>query len=116
MDILSARGTASVAQVLEALPDPPGYSAVRALLRLLEAKGHVRHGVRGRRFIYLPMVPRHEVRQAALLNLLRTYFGGSILEALACLLESDDQSPSAEELDRLAQRIEQARKAILPSR
>src|SRR5512134_3454517 len=75
MDVLYASGRASAAEVLEAMPDPPSYSSVRALLRVLEEKGHVVHEQDGARYIYAPAVPGEEVRESALRRLVQTFFG-----------------------------------------
>jgi predicted transcriptional regulator len=108
LDILYARGTATVAEVQAALPDPPGYSAVRALLRILEEKGHARHESRGTRYVYLPMVPRERARNSALSRIVKTFFDGSAAQAAAALVDSG--SLSDEELTRLSSLIERARK------
>jgi BlaI family transcriptional regulator, penicillinase repressor len=108
MDVIYRRGRATAAEVLEDLPDPPGYSAVRALLRLLEEKGHVRHEQDGPRYIYAPTVNRERARKSALKHVVRTFFDGSATDAVAALLDSEGKLDSAE-LDRLSAMIEQAR-------
>lgn len=108
LDILYARGTATAAEVQEALPDPPSYSAVRALLRILEDKGHARHETRGTRYVYLPMVPRERARNSALSRIVKTFFDGSAAQAAAALVDSG--SLSDEELAKLSTLIERARK------
>jgi BlaI family penicillinase repressor len=108
MDILYERGRASANDVLEALPDPPGYSAVRAMLRVLEQKGHVRHEQDGPRYVFLPTVPRETARERALSRLVRTFFEGSAEGAMAALLDGEELEPEA--LDRLAERIAEARR------
>jgi predicted transcriptional regulator len=108
LDILYAKGTATVADVQESLPDPPGYSAVRALLRILEEKGHARHEARGTRYVYLPMVPRERARNSALTRVVTTFFDGSAAQAAAALVDSG--SLSDEELSKLSSLIERARK------
>src|SRR5436853_53102 len=110
MDVIYRRGEATVAEVLADLPDPPSYPAVRALLRVLEEKGHLRHEERGPRYTFLPTVPREEARQSALRQLLQTFFEGSTEQAMAALLQSADRRLSEKELDRLAKLIRQARK------
>ncbi len=110
MEAVYARGEASVSDVLAALPDPPSYSAVRAMLNMLEEKGHLRHKEVGRKFVYLPAAPRARVRRSAVRNLLHTFFGGSVSEAVASLIELDKEKLSSEELDRLSALIENARK------
>jgi BlaI family transcriptional regulator, penicillinase repressor len=110
MEILYARAQASVGDVLDALPDPPSYSAVRAMLRLLEEKGRVRHKQEGRKFVYVPTVPAAKARRWAMRNLLQTFFGGSVSEAVASLIEMDQENLSPEDLSRLTQLIEKAKK------
>ena len=108
MDVLYRRGAASVAEVMEDMPDPPSYSAVRAMLRLLEEKGHVRHEQDGPRYMFLPIVNRDRARKSALTHVVRTFFDGSATEAVAALL-NDGGKLSDAELDRLSAMIEQAR-------
>jgi predicted transcriptional regulator len=110
MDIIYARGQATAAEVLEGLPDPPGYSAVRAMLRVLEEKGHLRHEPRGPRYVFLPTVPREKARRSALKQLLRTFFDDSTEQAVAALLDLSASRLSGDELDRLARLIDEARK------
>ena len=102
MDIIYARGQATSAEVLEGLPDPPGYSAVRAMLRVLEEKGHLRHEARGPRYVFLPTVPREKARRSALRQLVHTFFDGSTEKAVAALLDLSSSKMSGDELDRLA--------------
>jgi len=102
------RGRATAAEVLEDIPDPPSYSAVRAMLRLLEEKGHVRHEQDGPRYVFLPIVNRDRARKSALTHVVRTFFDGSATEAVAALL-NDGGKLSDAELDRLSAMIEQAR-------
>ena len=109
MDVIYTRGRATVAEVREGLPDPPTYSAVRALLRILEEKGHLRHEQDGPRFVFLPTVPAEKARQSALRHLLRTFFDGSAEGAVAALLDLEASELSPEEFERLAERIERAR-------
>jgi predicted transcriptional regulator len=108
LDILYARGTATAAEVLDALPDPPSYSAVRALLRILEDKGHARHEARGTRYVYLPTVPRERARNSALSRIVKTFFDGSAAQAAAALVDSG--SLSDDELEKLSSLIKRARK------
>ncbi len=110
MDVIYARGRATVAEVRERLPDPPTYSGVRALLRILEEKGHLRHEQEGPRYVFRPTVPAEKARDSALRHLLRTFFDGSAEGAVAALLDLEAAELSPEEFDRLAERIEQARK------
>jgi len=108
MDVLYARGSATAAEVQEALPDPPSYSAVRALLRILEAKGHIRHSQEGPRYIYVPQVPRDRARRSALKRLVSTFFEGSAAQAAAALIGTERLSKA--ELARLSSIIEKARR------
>ena len=110
MDILYKRGEASVADVLEEIPDPPSYSAVRALLRVLEEKGHVRHERQGPRYVYRPTVPRGEARESAMKRLLRTFFDDSAEDAMAAFIDMSADELSDDELERLARLIDQARR------
>src|SRR5688572_7123725 len=110
MEVVYRLGRASVADVLAALPDPPSYTSVRTMLRLLEEKGHLRHREEGRRFVYLPVVAAGTARRSALKNLLATFFNGSVEKAVASLIESEAGRLSEEELERLAKLIDQARK------
>ena len=110
MDVLYQRGQATVADVVDALPDPPSYSAVRATLRVLEEKGHVRHQQDGPRYTYLPAVPRERARRAALRHLLQTFFNGSAEQAVVALLQMSDAERSGDELKRLAREIERAKR------
>jgi BlaI family transcriptional regulator, penicillinase repressor len=109
MDVLYRDRQATAAEVLAALPDPPSYSAVRAMLRILETKGHVRHVADGTRYVYLPTVARERAGRPALAGVLETFFEGSTEKAVAALLELSPAGLSDEELDRLSQLIEQAR-------
>ncbi len=110
MDFLFRRGRANVAEVLEGIADPPSYSAVRAMLRTLEQKGHVTHEEDGRAYVYQPVVKKDVARKSALSHMLRTFFGGSTEQAVAALLDLKGAKMSADELDRVAQMVEQARR------
>jgi predicted transcriptional regulator len=110
MDIAWRRGQVTIREVLEELPDPPSYSAVRALVRVLEEKGHLRHAEDGPRYVYKPTQARDRVRASALAHLVDTFFGGSAAEAVAALLEREGGPLTAAELDELEAKIEQARK------
>jgi len=110
MDALHARGQATAAEVLMALPDPPSYSAVRALLRILEAKGHVRHHRDGARYVYLPRVSRETASRSALKRVVSTFFQGSVTQAMAALLENADARLPDAELKKLQQIIKEAKK------
>lgn len=110
MDILYRRGRATAAEVLEDMADPPTYSAVRALLRILEDEGHIKHVQDGPRYIYLPAVARSDARKSALSHVVATFFDGSVEQAVAALVESSRTKLSKDELDRLAQLIDKAKK------
>ena len=110
MDILHAREQATVADVLAALPDPPGYSAVRALLRILEEKGHIRHRRDGARYVYVPRVSRKNASRSALKRVVSTFFQGSVTQTMAALLETSDTRLTEADLTKLQQIIQQARK------
>ncbi len=109
MHIIFRMGKATAGEVMEALTDPPSYSAVRATLRVLEQKGHVRHHHDGTRYVFVSTVAREKARASALDQLLTTFFDGSAANVVASLLERKDQLTS-EELDRLSILIEDARK------
>jgi len=108
MDILYRLGKATAHEVLEGMAEPPSYSAVRALLRLLEERGHVRHTVDGQRYVFAPAVARGDARKSALSHVVRTFFAGSVEDAVAALVDRSKLSP--EELDRLSDIIDRARK------
>jgi BlaI family penicillinase repressor len=110
MDVLHAKEGASAAEVRAALPDAPGYSAVRALLRILEDKGHIRHRREGARYVYLPRASRETASRSALERVVSTFFQGSVTQAMAALLESADAQLSDLELNRLQQLIKEAKK------
>ena len=110
MDVVYRLGKASVTDVLERLPDPPSYSAVRALMRILEEKGHLTHRQEGQSYIYRPSQARAKAGQSALRRVLRTFFSGSIQEALASHLADSDAKQTPEELEKLAALIRKARK------
>src|SRR5215831_9935898 len=99
MDILYQRGRASASEILEALTDPPTYSAVRAKLRVLEEKGHVRHEEENLRYVYLPTVPRDTARRSAMRHMLSTFFGGSVEQAVAALLDVSSANLSQQDLE-----------------
>src|SRR3954471_4614561 len=107
IDILYANGRATAAEVQAALPDPPSYSAVRAMLRLLEDKGHVRHEQDGPRYVYTATVNRDKARRSAMRHLVRTFFDGSTEDAVAALLQNDSDISDAE-LERLSHLIDAA--------
>jgi predicted transcriptional regulator len=110
MDIIYKHGRATAAEVLEQLADPPSYSAVRAMLRILEEKGHLKHQQDGPRYVFVPTVGRSTAKRSALRHLLRTFFDNSAEQAMAALLAESQDRISPEELDRIALLIEQAKK------
>ncbi len=109
IDILYAQGRATAADVQNALPEPPSYSAVRAMLRILEEKGHVKHEQDGPRYVYVPTVGRDNAQRSALHHMLKTFFDGSAEQAISALLDESSTRLSDAELDRLARLIDQAR-------
>ncbi len=111
MNIVYRRGRASVADVLNDLEDSPSYSAVRAMMRILEEKRHLRHEKKGARFIYTPVYPRQNAGESALGLVLQTFFDNSIEQTIAALLNVSDTALSDEESNRLAALIEQAKES-----
>jgi predicted transcriptional regulator len=109
MDAVYRAGKATVAEVREALPDPPTYSTVRALLRVLEEKGHLKHQEDGARYVYLPTRLRQTAAKSALSKVVQTFFGGSVERTVATLLTSGEAKLSEDEYRRLATLIEEAR-------
>lgn len=108
MDVVYRRGQASVSDVRGELPDPPSYSAVRAMLGLLEDKGYLRHRQQGLKYVYIPADDTSKVRNSALEHMVRTFFGGSPERAVAALLEMQDTRISAKDKQYLAQLIRKA--------
>jgi BlaI family transcriptional regulator, penicillinase repressor len=110
MDILYQRGRASAAEIHQALPDPPTYSAVRAKLRVLEEKGHVRHEAESLHYVYAPTMPRETARRSALRHMVTTFFEGSVEQTVAALLDLSSSNLAPADLERIAQLIEDAKK------
>jgi BlaI family transcriptional regulator, penicillinase repressor len=110
MDILYRHGRATAGDVLKELPGDPSYSTVRTQLRVLEGKGHVRHEELGLRYVYTPVVPRRAVRKSALRHLVDTFFDGSAEKTVAALLGGEGARLSEEQLSRIAELVEKARK------
>ncbi len=110
MDILYRRGRATAAEVLAELTGDPSDSTVRTQLRVLEAKGHVRHEEEGLRYVYLPAVPRHAARKPALRHVVDTFFDGSVEKVVSALLGSEASRLTDDELDRIAELVARARK------
>ena len=110
MEILYQRGKASASEVKEAMQDAPGYSAVRAMLRVLEEKGHLRHENDGLRYVYAPVVNRDKAKRSAVKHLIDTFFHDSPDQVVAALLDVSSRRLTREELDRMAEMIDKARK------
>jgi predicted transcriptional regulator len=110
MDVVYELKQATATQVLEGLPNPPSYSAVRALLRVLEQKGHLVHRQDGPRYVYAPTLPRERARRSALKHLLKTFFDNSTEDAVAALLDISEESLSDGEFQRLVELIRKAQK------
>jgi predicted transcriptional regulator len=110
MDILYQRGKASASDVREAMEDAPGYSAVRAMMRVLEEKGHVKHQAEGLKYVYVPVVAREKAKRSAVKHLLDTFFAGSPEQIVAALLDVSATRLTREELDRMSELIERAKR------
>lgn len=110
MDVIYRLGRATAQEVRANLSDPPSYSSVRTLLRVLEGKGHVRHRADGPRYVYVPTVSREKARESALKQIVRTFFDDSAEQAVAALLDLSGGDLTDDELDRLAEMIERAKK------
>lgn len=110
LHILYREGRATVAEVQERLSEAPGYSAVRAMLRILEDKGHAMHEQDGQRYVYLPVVSRERAKRSALRQVLHTFFDNSAEQAISALLGDASASLSDDELDRISAMVEKARK------
>ena len=110
MDVLFQMEEATAAEVQQRLPEAPSYSAVRAMLRILEDKGHVRHHEDGPRYVYRPVVARDAASKTAVSHLLRTFFDGSVEAAMTALLDATDRKLSRAEVDRLSSLIEERRR------
>ena len=110
MDIVYRHGQVTVAEVHDELANPPGYSAVRALIRILEQKGHLRHVQDGPRYVFSPTVPRNQAQRSALSRVVQTFFNGSTEDAVTALIDMSHTRLSEDDLTRLSQRIADARK------
>ena len=110
MDIIHRKGEATALEVNEALPDPPSYSAVRALLRILEDKGRLKHHKDGARYVYLATESREKASRSALKRIISTFFGGSVENAVTALLDASDTQLPKEDLEKLQKMINQAKK------
>jgi predicted transcriptional regulator len=109
MDILYRLGKASAADVREAMDDAPGYSAVRAMLRVLEEKGEIRHEEEGMKYVFSPVVGREKAKKSAVKHMLETFFGGSPEAAVAALLDVSSTKLTRDELERMSGLIEKAK-------
>jgi predicted transcriptional regulator len=109
MDVIYARRQATAAQVREGIDDPPGYSAVRALLRILEQKGHLKHVQVKGKYVYMPIRSRGQAARSALRGMLSTFFDNSAAKAVAALLDVSDSKLTREEFDELEELIDKAR-------
>src|SRR5690349_4930606 len=109
MDVLYQRGRASASEIQAAIPEPPTYSAVRAKLRVLEEKGHIRHEEESLRYVYLPVVARDSARRSALRHMVSTFFGGSVEDTVAALLDLSSAKLTEQDLDRISKLVEQAK-------
>ena len=110
MEILYQRGKASASDVREAMEDAPSYSAVRAMLRILEDKGHVKHEAEGLKYVYVPTVGRDKAKRTAVRRLLDTFFSDSPEQLVAALLDISSKRLTREELDRMAEMIDRAKR------
>lgn len=109
MDILHREGRATAAAVRAALASPPTYSAVRAMLRILEDKGHIRHEVDGPRYVYVPTIAREQAKRSALHHLLHTFFQGSASQVMAALVDLSPKGLDEREIGRIRRLIDDAR-------
>ena len=110
MEILYQRGKASASDVRSAMEDAPSYSAVRAMLRVLEDKGHVKHQAEGLKYVYVPVVGHEKAKRSAMKHLLETFFSDAPDQAVAALLDVSSRRLTGEELDRMATMIEKAKR------
>jgi BlaI family transcriptional regulator, penicillinase repressor len=110
MDVIYQRGQATAAEVMRGIPDPPGYSAVRTLLRVLEEKGHVKHHAEELKYVYIPTVNRDKVKRSAVKHLLETFFSDSPQQIVAALLDVSSERLTRNELDQMAKMIEKAKR------
>jgi predicted transcriptional regulator len=109
MDAIYTRGEATAADVHAAIPDPPSYSAIRALLRILEEKGVLKHREDGPRYVFSPTMPREKASRSALQRVVQTFFGGSLADAVAAFVDTKDSKLSPEELKRIEAIIKNAK-------
>ena len=110
MDILYQKGKASASEVRESMENAPTYSAVRAMLRILEQKGHVKHRAEGLKYVYVPVLGRDKAKRSAVKHLLDTFFSNSPEQVMAALLDVSSKHLTRDELDRMAEMIEKAKR------
>jgi len=111
MEILHRRGESTVAEIMSELPDPPTYSAVRSILRILSEKQLIQYKEDGPRYVYFPAAPTEEARDEVLEHVVRTYFGGSTEQAVTALLRISDADISDSEVERLREKIRTTRQS-----
>jgi BlaI family transcriptional regulator, penicillinase repressor len=110
MDVLIAQGRASASDIQSLIPDPPGYSAIRATLRVMEEKGYIRHEQNGPAYVYAPKIAPERAKRSALKHILNTFFAGSAERMVAALLDVSSGNLDPSELDRIAALVEEARR------
>jgi predicted transcriptional regulator len=110
MDVIYRRGQATALDVIGEIPEPPSYSTIRALLVVLEKKGHLKHTKEGAKYLYAPVRSRQQAAKSALKRVLKTFFESSVEKAVAALLDNSDKKLSDQDLDRMAKLIEKAKK------
>ncbi|MFP4106954.1 MAG: BlaI/MecI/CopY family transcriptional regulator [Phycisphaerae bacterium] len=109
MDVVYELGEATAGEVMERLPNPPSYSAVRTTMRILEEKGHLVHGKRGNKYLYKPTRNRRAAGMSAIRRVVRTFFDNSASQAVAALLDASEEELTDEEVQRLSKMIEEAK-------
>lgn len=109
MEVIYRNKSATAQEVMDEMPDPPGYSTVRSLLTILEEKGFLNHERRGRRYVYSPTIPHSSAMRSTLQNILRTYFNNSVEDAVSALIEIHGKHLNDDDYDRLIERIEKAK-------
>jgi len=109
IEIVYFKGSASVGEVSEQIPDAPTYSTVRAFMRILEEKGHLKHKKVGVKYIYSPTRPRHDTRKSALKTVFQTFFDSSVENTLAALLDISDSKLSDKDFEKLSKLIKKSK-------
>jgi len=110
MEVIYRKKVATAQEVLDGIPDPPGYSTVRSFLTILEEKGFLKHERRGRRYVYSPTISHHSAVKSTLQNVLKTYFNNSVEDAVSALMELRGKHLTDDDYNRLIERIEKAKK------